>query len=93
MRTIAFTASLIAFANAGVVHEFFAETNLICNLCKEVIEHSANSNDTAIDEIYALFPKLQARIEAFSGSNDLIDLSQPLRTCSNMNMCEGNESI
>ena len=71
----AFIASLVAYANAGRVHEFFAETNLICNMCQEVMTHANNNNDAAIDDIYTLFPKLQERINAFEGSNDLIDLS------------------
>jgi ABC-type branched-subunit amino acid transport system ATPase component len=83
----AFIAGLATFANAGVVHEFFAETNLICNMCKEVVNHANNNNDEEVDAIYALFPKLSERINAFAGKNELIDLSQPERTCINMNLC------
>jgi len=89
----AFAAALAAFANAGKVHDFFAETNLICNLCKDVMGHAMDNNDDAIDEIYQLFPKLQERINAFQGSNELIDFSQPEATCVNMELCEGRESI
>jgi ABC-type branched-subunit amino acid transport system ATPase component len=60
-----FAAGLIAFANAGKVHEFFAETNLICSLCTQVMEHAKSNNVSAIDEIYTLFPKLEERINAF----------------------------
>jgi hypothetical protein len=88
----AFIASLAAFANAGVVHEHFAETNLICNLCKDVMSHANSNNEEAIDEIFKLFPKLSERMNAFYGSNS-IDFTQPERTCSSMNLCEGNESI
>jgi len=89
----AFIAGLAAFANAGRVHDFFAETNLICHLCKEVMTHANNSNDAAIDEIYTLFPKLQERINAFQGANELIDFAQAEKTCMNMDLCEGRESI
>lgn len=91
MKT-AFIAGLAAFANAGVVHEHFAETNLICNLCKDVIGHANSNNEDAIDEVFALFPKLSERMNAFYGSNG-IDFTQAERTCQNMNLCEGNESI
>lgn len=77
----AFIAGLAAFANAGRVHEFFAETNLICNLCKDVMNHANNGNDSAIDDIYKLFPKLQERINAFKGSNELINFAEAERTC------------
>lgn len=84
----AFIAGLVAFANAGRVHEFFAETNLICNMCQEVMEHANTNNFTAIDEIYTLFPKLQEKMNAFEGSNDLIDFSQPKKSCQNLSLCE-----
>ena len=40
---IAIAASaLIAIVNAGRVHEYFAENNYICELCKKVVELSSN---------------------------------------------------
>lgn len=92
MKT-AFAATLVAFANAGRVHEFFAETNLICSLCKEVMEHAGQNNISAIDEIYTMFPKLEERINAFAGMNSIIDFAQAEQSCTNMSLCEGSEGI
>lgn len=89
----AFAASLVAFANAGKVHEFFAETNLICHLCTEVMNHAQSNNISAIDDIYKMFPKLEERINAFSGANELIDFAQAEASCQKMDLCEGPKSI
>jgi len=88
-----FIAGLVAFANAGKVHEFWAESNLICHLCTQVMEAGAKNDIKAIEEVYTLFPKLEERINAFSGSNELIDFTQAEKSCINLNLCEGPQSI
>ena len=52
MRSIAITA-LVAIANAGRVHEFFAENNYICELCKNVIDLAAKGDERELDSLYA----------------------------------------
>jgi len=92
MKT-AFITSLVSIASAGRVHDFFAETNLICSMCKEVMEHGSQNNINAIDEIYTMFPALEKRINAFAGMNSIIDFAQAEQSCVNMSLCEGTESI
>ena len=58
MKSI-FAAALIAFANAGKVHDFFAENNFICSICEIAVEHAATGRDMELDQLYALFPAIQ----------------------------------
>jgi hypothetical protein len=82
----AITAGLVAFAQAAKVHDFFAENNFICGMCKEVITHARDNNDSVVDSIYKLLPKLEERINA---SNEFsVDLDQPEQSCMNMGLCE-----
>jgi hypothetical protein len=39
MKTV-FATALVTFASAGKVHPSFAESNFICNLCKDVVKHA-----------------------------------------------------
>ena len=87
MRTFAI-AALAAVANAGRVHEFFAENNYICELCKTVVEHAAKGNDAQLDAIYRQFPKLQERVNFFADRAELVNLAEPEQTCVNMQLCE-----
>ena len=58
MRTFAL-AAFAAAANATRVHDFFAENNYICELCKSVVELANNDDQHGLDQVYAQFPKLQ----------------------------------
>ena len=91
MRTVAVSA-LVAIANAGRVHEFFAENNYICELCKNVVELSANGKDNEVDDIYTQFPKLLERINVFANQAELLNFSDSRQSCVNMNLCS-NENI
>ena len=86
MRTIA-TAALLAIANAGRVHEFFAENNYICELCKNVVELAAEGKDAELDALYEQFPKLQERINYFADRAELVNMSEPEQTCKNIQLC------
>ena len=86
MRTFAI-AALAAIANARRAHEFYAESHFICELCKDVVQHAAQGNDTELDRLYEQFPKLQERVNQFADQPELVDLSQPEQTCINIELC------
>ncbi len=86
MRSFAF-AAIAAISNAARVHEFFAENNFICELCKTVVDHAANGNDAELDAIYEQFPKLQERVNFFADRAELVNLAEPLATCQNIQLC------
>jgi len=44
-----FASALLAFVNAGKVHEFFAEQNFICSVCEMAVEHAAAGRDMELD--------------------------------------------
>ena len=90
-RTV-YVSTLIAIANAGRVHEFFAENNYICELCKKVVELSANGKDTEVDAIYTQFPRLFERINVLANQTELVNLSNYRQSCEKMNLCS-NESV
>ena len=90
MRSFAI-AAVAAISNAHQVHEFFAESNVICNLCQEAVEHVANDRQQDVADMFALYPKLEQIINAASGEFE-IDLSQPETTCQNLKLCN-NESV
>ena len=90
---IAFIAALTTFANAGSVHEFFAETNLICSLCKNVLKYPQLNNNVEIDGIFAQYPKLAQRIKAYLNSNHCNDITSAENTCIKMNLCEGKNQV
>ena len=87
MRTFAL-AALAAVASAGRVHEFFAENNYICELCKTAVEYAAKGRDIELDNLYEQFPKLQDRINAFAEQAELVNLAEPEATCQRIALCE-----
>jgi hypothetical protein len=86
MRSFAF-AAIAAISNAARVHEFFAENNFICELCKTVVDHASKGNDAELDAIYEQFPKLQERVNFFADKAELVNLAEPLQTCQNIQLC------
>jgi cathepsin B len=88
----AFIASLVAFANAGKVHEFFAETNLICSLCKDYMGHLSAGRTEEINDMFTLFPALKRRVLSMTTDNN-VDFSQPEQSCINLELCEGTQTI
>ena len=62
MRTFAL-AAVAAIAN-GRVHEFFAENNFICEMCKTHVNHSARGNESAKKADYAKLPMLETKFIA-----------------------------
>ena len=86
MRSFAF-AVIAAISNAARVHEFFAENNFICELCKTVVDHASKGNDAELDAIYEQFPKLQERVNFFADKAELVNLAEPLQTCQNIQLC------
>ena len=88
MRAV-FASALAAFATAGKVHDFAAESNFICELCTKAVEFGATGQDDKLDNLYELFPALSARINTwYSVRNEVVDLTKPLETCQRMEMCE-----
>jgi len=93
MRAV-FAAALASYATAGKVHDFFAETNFICNLCTKAVDMARNEQYDEIDALYELFPALQERFnEHYSERNSIVDLTKPLATCQKMNMCESDNMV
>ena len=86
MRSFAL-ATIAAIASAGRVHEFFAEQNYICELCKDVVTLTAEGKDEELFALYEEFPKLQERVNYWYGRNELINLDQPLATCQKIQLC------
>lgn len=89
MRSFAI-AALAAIANAGRVHEFFAENNYICELCKTAVEFAAKGRDIELDGLYEQFPKLQQRVNYFADRAELLNLAEPEQSCINMQLCSDN---
>jgi len=87
MRSL-FAAALIAVANAGKVHQFFAENNFICEMCQDAVKFAEKGMYEEIDSLYKLFPVLEERIMAFSDRMELVNLNSPFATCQNLSLCE-----
>jgi len=68
MRTFAI-AAIAAVSNAFQSHEFFAESNLMCKLCVEVVDHATNGRVEEVENLYALYPKLEQAIYSQDISN------------------------
>ena len=51
MKTF-FAAIFAAAASATKVHDFFAERNYICELCKDAINFTATNKDEALDSMF-----------------------------------------
>ena len=67
----------MAIAYAGRAHDFFAENNFICDLCKQVVDLAAKGAERELDDLYVKFPKLEERIVYFMNKAELFDLSEP----------------
>ena len=80
MRSFAL-AIIAAVANAARPHEFFAENNLICELCKKAVEHSAKGRNLQLEALFEHFPKLEQRFNEFAGDLEKINLTEPEATC------------
>lgn len=91
MRTV-FAAAIIAVANAGKVHQFFAENNFICEMCQDAVKFAGKGMFEEIDSLYKLFPVLEEKIMTFSEQMELVNLSNPFATCQNLSLCE-KESV
>ena len=90
MWNISLISFVAAVANAGRAHEFFAENNYICELCKQVIDLTATGKEAELDALYAKFPKLESRISYFMDKAELINLAEPEQTCRNIELCSEN---
>jgi len=64
MRTFV-TAAIAAVAASTKVHQFFAENNYICELCKTVVDYAKDGKVEKMDEIYEQFPALLDRINKY----------------------------
>ena len=87
MKTFAL-ATLAALTSAGKVHEFFAESNYICEVCKMAVEFANNGNADKLDQLYKIHPTLQTRINAKYGSPEIINFSKPQATCEALELCD-----
>ena len=84
MWSVALISAIAAVSNAGKVHDFFAENNFICELCKSVVELAAKGDDRKMDMLYDQFPKLQERINYWASNPEVLNLDQPEQSCINM---------
>jgi len=81
-------AALVALTNAGKVHEFFAESNYICEMCKMAVEFANSGNTEKLEQLYEIHPALQTRINSKYGSPEIINFSKPQVTCEALELCE-----
>jgi len=51
-----FAAAIVAVTQASNVHDFFAESNYICELCQTAVKMDAQGADAALDKLYEIFP-------------------------------------
>lgn len=81
-------AVLAAAATATKVHDFFAERNYICELCKDTINFEATNKVEALEATFTQFPALKKRIEAVDALTANINLQDAEGTCQRLNMCQ-----
>jgi len=82
-------AIFAAVATANNVHDFFAERNYICELCKDAITYTATNKDEALDAMWEQFPALKKRIEAVDAETAKINFQDAEGTCQRLNLCKG----
>jgi len=88
MRTFV-TAAIAAVAASTKVHQFFAENNYICELCKTVVDYAKDGKVEKMDEIYEQFPALLDRINKYYPQRDeIVDYNDPEGSCRKMELCE-----
>lgn len=87
MKTL-FATALASVASAGTTHDFFAETNLICELCQQAVEFAASDLDNDLDVLYALYPKLNQLVNERYPLHEEVKLEAPLETCLLLELCE-----
>ena len=92
MRSFAL-AMLGSAAFAGKVHDFFAENNYICELCKSAIDFAHKGLDEKLDRLYDQFPKLAERINHWADKAEMIDLAQPEESCKRIDLCESYDLL
>mmetsp|Transcript_28792 Transcript_28792/g.38397 ORF Transcript_28792/g.38397 Transcript_28792/m.38397 type:complete len:409 (+) Transcript_28792:21-1247(+) len=92
MRSFAF-AAIAAAASAGRVHDFFAENNYICELCKTAVDYASKGRDIELDRLYEQFPKLQDRINFFANQAELVNLTKPEETCKKIDLCSSDDIL
>jgi cathepsin B len=89
-----FIATTIAASASARVHEFAAESHLICELCQKAVDYEKNNKFEDLDNLYELFPKLEERIVSFKDSiTDIVNLQDPVGTCQRLNLCESYNLI
>jgi len=67
-------ACFAAAASASTVHDFFAERNYICELCKDAITFTATNKDDQLENMFDQFPALKQRIAAVDAEVAAINL-------------------
>ena len=88
MRTF-ITAAIAAVVSSKKVHEYFAENNQICELCKKVVNYAKDGKYEEMDRVYGAFPKLLEKInEYYPQRVEIFDMNDPLGTCQRMELCE-----
>ena len=80
-------AALAALANAKP-HEFFAESNYICEMCQKAVEFANTGDNDSLDKLYKVLPALHERVNAQHGKPELINLHRPKETCEALDLCE-----
>lgn len=84
MKTFAIALLSIAAqaATPQEVHEFFAERNTICELCKTTVQLWASKDWDAVGDLFTKMPAIQDRLFPwYTYNNDVIDFKDPLGSC------------
>lgn len=53
-----FVSAVLAVGASARVHKYFAERNLICEVCQDAVKYEANNEHERLDGLYETFPKL-----------------------------------
>ena len=92
MKSFFAAALLGAFASAKV-HEFFAEANYMCELCKTAMKFDTEGDSTALDALYAQNPGFERHLaKKVKRAEDLLmlyDSTNPAGTCERLDFCNG----
>jgi len=89
-----FVTAVLAAGASARVHEYFAETNLICSICQDAVKYEANNQHEDLDNLYEMFPKLEEKIQTFQDSiSEIVNLQDALGTCQRLNLCESYNMV
>ena len=70
-----------------MIHPYFAESNLMCNLCTIGITYMNNQNHQGLFNLFEEFPALEQYFSRSQVFRQLSDTTNTYATCQTMNLC------